>query len=165
MAAVMAAVWRGLGATGKQAVAAARGPALILRVLCARTASSDSEKRSGFAVAYELHSDLQRETEPEKPALGGRKTCLAPGLVTTLIRMWIEELSARRENIKIAFNQNDTKDPSKTEVNEGQEQDSPMARTVAEAKEVSCCLLKVSLVVPGLHCRNSSLKYSQSNHI
>ncbi|GCB67068.1 hypothetical protein scyTo_0005071 [Scyliorhinus torazame] len=67
MAGAMATLRSGLG------TAVARGPALIPRALRARTASSDSEKRSGFAVAYELHSDLQRGTEPERPALGGRK--------------------------------------------------------------------------------------------
>ncbi|XP_072427432.1 tumor protein D52 isoform X4 [Chiloscyllium punctatum] len=67
----MATVWSGLGPAVTQA--AVRGGRLIPRDVRTRFSSSDAEKRSGFAVAFERHADLQRQREAEIPDLGGRK--------------------------------------------------------------------------------------------
>ncbi|XP_020374844.2 28S ribosomal protein S28, mitochondrial, partial [Rhincodon typus] len=67
----MATVWSGLISAVKQA--AVCGGRLTPRAVCTRFSSSDAEKRSGFAVAYERHTGLQQQREAEIPALGGRK--------------------------------------------------------------------------------------------
>lgn len=65
----MATVWLGGGGAAATAAAAALKRVVTVRLtpIGARSRSSESEKRSGFAAAYEQHSDLL-----EKPQLGDR---------------------------------------------------------------------------------------------